>query len=300
MATSNYFNNYKAKYNEQRLVDDLISESIKIQGFDAFYIPNNNAIARDLLYGEDPVKKFTTAFPVEMYLSSVMGHEGQKDFFSKFGLEIRNQVHVLVSRKAFYQRTPQTTYMRPLEGDLVYVPFLNGGGELYEIKYVDQNKDGFTLGRKNPYYYELEMEKFKYSQEVIATGMPDIDIAGTDSLYTLHLPLNQNLGLGTYIIKEQVYQSVDNTLENAHAKATITSWAETTGILSVTNIFGEFITDSEYPVYGVTSRAYYYFTGVSIDPLDNPSHLEPYANKLIETDSVTYVNTSETNPIGGL
>ena len=278
----------------------MISESIKIQGFDAFYIPNNNAIARDLLYGEDPVKKFTTAFPVEMYLSSVMGHEGQKDFFSKFGLEIRNQVHVLVSRKAFYQRTPQTTYMRPIEGDLVYVPFLNGGGELYEIKYVDQNKDGFTLGRKNPYYYELEMEKFKYSQEVIATGMPDIDISGTVSLYTLHLPLNQNLGLGTYIIKEQVYQSVDNTLANAHARATITSWAETTGILSVTNIFGEFITDSEYPVYGETSRAYYYFTGVAIDPLENPSHLEPYANKLIETDSGTYVNTTETNPIGGL
>jgi len=130
MATSIYFNNYKAKYNEQRLVDDLISESIKIQGFDAYYIPNDNAIARDLLYGEDPVKKFVSAFPVEMYLSSVMGSEGQKDFFSKFGLEIRNQVHVLVSRKAFNQRTPQTTYLRPLEGDLVYVPFLNGGGEL--------------------------------------------------------------------------------------------------------------------------------------------------------------------------
>ena len=30
-----------------------------------------------------------------------MGHEGEKDFFSKFGLEIRNQVSVLVSRRAF-------------------------------------------------------------------------------------------------------------------------------------------------------------------------------------------------------
>jgi len=300
MATSNYFNNYKAKYNEQRLVDDLISESIKIQGFDAYYIPNNNAIARDLLYGEDPVKKFTSAFPVEMYLSSVMGHEGQKDFFSKFGLEIRNQVHVLVSRKAFYQRTPQTTYLRPLEGDLVYVPFLNGGGELYEIKYVDQNKDGFTLGRKNPYYYELEMEKFKYSQEVISTGMADIDIASTDSAYTLHLNLNQNLGLGIYIIKEEVYQSIDNTLGNAHAKGTISSWSTTTGILSITNIWGEFLVNDISPVIGVNSKAYYYFNGLPTDPLENPSHLEPYANKLIETDSETYVNTTETNPIGGL
>lgn len=300
MATSKYFNNYKSKYNDQRLVDDLISESIKIQGFDAYYIPNNNAIARDLLYGEDPVKKFTSAFPVEMYLSSVMGHEGQKDFFSKFGLEIRNQVHVLVSRRAFYQRTPQTTYMRPLEGDLVYVPFLNGGGELYEIKYVDQNKDGFTLGRKNPYYYELEMEKFKYSQEVISTGMADIDIAVTDSAYTLNIELNADLGQGSYTLRETVYQSVDNELENANATATIQSWTRATGILTVTNIKGEFLTDASWPLIGVTSGAYHYVTGVAIDPLDNPSHLEPYANKLIETDSETYVNTTETNPIGGL
>lgn len=300
MATSNYFNNYKAKYNEQRLVDDLISESIKIQGFDAYYIPNNNAIARDLLYGEDPVKKFTSAFPVEMYLSSVMGHEGQKDFFSKFGLEIRNQVHVLVSRKAFYQRTPQTTYLRPLEGDLVYVPFLNGGGELYEIKYVDQNKDGFTLGRKNPYYYELEMEKFKYSQEVISTGMADIDIAVTDSAYTLHLDMDLNISGNPYTLREQVFQSVDNEIGNANATGTVQAWDSVTGVLSVTNISGEFLTDINWPVIGSSSGAVHYFNGAAIDPLDNPSHLEPYANKLIETDSETYVNTTETNPIGGL
>jgi len=270
MATSNYFNNYKSKYNEQRLVDDLISESIKIQGFDAFYIPNNNAIARDLLYGEDPVKKFTSAFPVEMYLSSVMGHEGQKDFFSKFGLEIRNQVHVLVSRKAFYQRTPQTTYLRPLEGDLVYVPFLNGGGELYEIKYVDQNKDGFTLGRKNPYYYELEMEKFKYSQEVIATGMADIDIAASDSAYTLHLNMDVNLPGIPYSLREEVFQSPDNRIENAVAKGTVQSWITSTGILSVSNVFGEFLTGYNWPVIGSNSGAEHYFNGTVINPLDNP------------------------------
>lgn len=300
MATSKYFNNYNAKYNEQRLVEDLLAESIKIQGFDAFYIPNNNAIARDLLYGEDPVKKFTSAFPVEMYLSSVMGHEGQKDFFSKFGLEIRNQVHVLVSRKAFYQRTPQTTYLRPLEGDLVYVPFLNGGGELYEIKYVDQNKDGFTLGRRNPYYYELEMEKFKYSQEVISTGMADIDIAVTDSAYTLHLNMDVNLPGIPYTLREQVYQSVDNEFENAHAVGVAQSWVTSTGVLSITNISGEFLTDVNWPVIGLNSGAIHYFAGTAVNPLDNPSHLEPYANQLIETDSETYVNTTETNPIGGL
>jgi hypothetical protein len=294
MATSKYFNNYNAKYNEQRLVDDLISESIKIQGFDAYYIPNDNSIARDLLYGEDPVKKFETAFPVEMYLSSVMGTEGQKDFFSKFGLEIRNQVHVLVSRKAFYQRTPQTTYMRPLEGDLVYVPFLNGGGELYEIKYVDQNKDGFTLGRKNPYYYELEMEKFKYSQEVISTGIPEIDISSKDSAYTLHLDVGA--GTGSYILNELVYQSPDDTYANATTIATAQSWITLTNTLSVIYIAGEFVNGMN--IIGQTSNAR--FTLSTYDPLDNPGHLEPYSNSLLRASGNTYINTTETNPIGGL
>jgi len=38
-------------------------------GFDGYYCPNDNDQARDLLFGEDPVKKFLSAFPVEMYLS---------------------------------------------------------------------------------------------------------------------------------------------------------------------------------------------------------------------------------------
>jgi hypothetical protein len=184
--------------------------------------------------------------------------------------------------------------MRPLEGDLVYVPFLNGGGELYEIKYVDQNKDGFTLGRKNPYYYELEMEKFKYSQEIIATGMADIDVAVSDSAYTLHL--NIGAGTGSYTLKELVYQSSDETYANATTIATVQSWFPGTDILSVTNIAGEFVDDMV--IIGHSSNAR--FTLSSYDPLENPGHLEPYSNSLLRASGNTYVNTAETNPIGGL
>ena len=38
MATSVYFNNYNSVA-EQRVVEDIIVESIKIMGFDAYYIP---------------------------------------------------------------------------------------------------------------------------------------------------------------------------------------------------------------------------------------------------------------------
>ena len=126
MATSVYFNNYNSNA-EQRVIEDIIVESMKIMGFDAFYLPNDNDIARDLLYGEDPVKRFQTAFPLEMYLSSdPLDYLGQQEFFSKFGLEIKDVIKVMVSRRSFGQRVPQNIFNRPREGDLVYIPFLNG------------------------------------------------------------------------------------------------------------------------------------------------------------------------------
>ena len=251
MATSNYFNNYNAKYNEQRLMEELITESIKIMGFDAYYLPNNNDAARDLIYGEDPIKKFQSAFPLEMYLSNASDYNGDREMFSKFG-------------------------------------------ELYEIKFTNQNKDFFMLGRKVPYYYELELEKFKYSQEVISTGVADIDQVVTDSAYTLHL--NTGVGVGVYQLQELVFQAEDNTYDNATAIGTVQSWIPSSNTLSITNIAGEFY--DEMLIIGQSSNAQFMLQ--TFDPLNDPANKESYDNEAIQTSASGVVNNSEVNPIGGL
>jgi hypothetical protein len=293
MATSVYFNNYNS-HGEQNLIEDLIVESIKIMGFDAFYLPIENPEDRDILYGEDPVKKFRSSFPLEMYLSDSSGYEGQQDFFSKFGLEIRDVVKVILSRRSFQIRVPQNTFTRPREGDLVYVPFLNGTGELYEITFVEQAKDFHQLGRKAPYFYELSLEKFKYSQEIINTGTYDIDKASTDSSYTLHL--NTGTGTGTYTIQEIVYQSLDSTYANANTIAYVQSWIPSSNTLSVTNIAGEFIDGLR--LIGKTSNAQYTLT--SFDPLENPAHIESYDNFYLANTANSIIDFSETNPFGSI
>ena len=293
MATSVYFNNYNS-HGEQNLIEDLIVESIKIMGFDAFYLPIENPEDRDILYGEDPVKKFRSSFPLEMYLSDSSGYEGQQDFFSKFGLEIRDVVKVILSRRSFQIRVPQNTFTRPREGDLVYVPFLNGTGELYEITFVEQAKDFHQLGRKAPYFYELSLEKFKYSQEIINTGTYDIDKASTDSSYTLHL--NTGTGTGTYTIQEIVYQSLDSTYANANTVAYVQSWIPSSNTLSVTNIAGEFIDGLR--LIGKTSNAQYTLT--SFDPLENPAQLESYDNFYLANTANSIIDFSETNPFGSI
>ena len=291
MATSVYFNNYNSLA-EQRVIEDLIVESIKIMGFDAYYLPIENETDRDILYGEDPVKKFSSAFPIEFYLSSSMEYEGEKEFFSKFGLEIKNNVSIILSKRSFSQRVPQNTFTRPREGDLIYVPFLNGTGELFEIKFTNQTKDFFMLGRKIPFFYELELEKFKYSQEVIDTGVEDIDDVMIQSSYTLEL--NMGNGTGTFENREIVFQSTDGTQANAYVVAMVSEWDKPTSILKVTNVAGEF--RDNVAVLGATSNAEYYLA--TFDPLKDSTRNEVYDNAYLFDTANNIIDFTETNPFG--
>lgn len=295
MPTSQYFNSY-GSLDEQRVIEDLIVESIQIQGFDAFYLPNNNDEARDLLFGEDPVKHFNSAFQLEMYLSNSTEYLGEKELFSKFGLEIKNNVNVIVSKRTFKKRLQENTFTRPREGDLIYVPFLNGTGELFEIKFTNQTKDFFMLGRKVPYFYELELEKFKYSQEVISTGVDKIDEIVADSAYTIHLQVDTSSGNGRYIIRETVFQSTDNTYPNAISTGVVQSWIPSANTLSVTNIVGTFI--SNVKIIGVTSNAQYKL--ITFDPMETPANKEVYDNMVVRIEANNYLDFSEKNPFGSI
>lgn len=293
MPTNPFFNLYKNKQ-EQNLVEDLISETIKMLGFDAYYIPNDNASSRDLLYGDDPLKKFSTSYPIEVYMSNSVDPGMENDFFSKFGLEIKNNVRVQLPRKSFNKRIPQELYSRPKEGDLLYIPWLSGTGELYEIKFVNDSSDFFMLGRKHPYYWELELEMFKYSNEEIITGMEEIDQVVSDSAYMIEYQMST--GSGDYNLKEIVYQSTDSTYANSTCQGTIMDWNAVTKMIQLTNIKGEFITTR--PVLGQSSNASYYI--VEYDPLDEPIRNEPFDNKIVQDEAIPFVVTDENNPFGTL
>lgn len=288
MATSVYFNNYNSAP-EQRLVEDLMLETIKLNGIDSYYIPNINEAARDLLYGEDPLKKFTSAYPLELYITNVDGYEGEREFFSKFGLEIRNNMSVIVAKRTFARWVPQDRYVRPREGDLIYIPFFSQTGEMYEIKYVNYSEAFYVLGNKFPYFYKLELEKFKYSQETIDVGIDRIDNLVVDEAYTISLSMNTATGNGNFIVGESV---VANT-----AQGTVTFWNKTEGVLKVTDILGTF--SNNVLVVGNTSNASY-TTSATPDPLLDPQEREMYDNKIIQTEAAVIMNNSESNPFGSI
>ena len=195
---------------------------------------------------------------------------------------------------SFSQRVPQNHFTRPREGDLIYVPFLYGTGELFEIKFTDHTKDFFTLGRKIPYFYELQLEKFKYSQEVIDTGVGEIDDAVTQSGYTIELHVDTPANANNYTQKEIVYQAPDQTHANATAVAIVQNWNKPSKTLSITNISGEFIDDQV--IIGAESNARYVL--VTYDPLRDSTKNETYDNMYIDNQANNIIDFTEINPFG--
>ena len=100
---------------------------------------------------------------------------------------------------SFYiiQDTAATDSDRPLEGDLVYHPVLT---KVFEVSFVDHDEPFHQLDN-NP-VYKLRCKQYEYSQEVIDTGIAEIDAIEDDlstdtseHQFTLEQSSTQNEGI---------------------------------------------------------------------------------------------------------
>ena len=175
--------------NEQYLLEDLVVESISIWGQEFYYIPRT-LVAKDEILGEDRLSKFKDAYPIDMYLESVDGFEGQGAFIQKFGLMMEQSATLTVARRTWERVVGKhgSTILpnRPCEGDLLYFPLTKG---LFEIKFVDHQDPFYQL--KKLYVYKLQVELFQYSSEKMETGIPAIDVFET--LKTFDTTLQPNI-----------------------------------------------------------------------------------------------------------
>lgn len=169
MATSVFFNNFQSSQ-EQFLIEDLVIESIKIYGYDLYYLPRTR-VAFDTIYNEDTLSEFKQALSVEMYIKNVDGFDGDGDFMSKFGLEIRDRVTFTIARRVFNNEVGAELLLnRPQEGDLIFFPLNN---KIFEIKFVEHEAIFYQLGSLQT--YDLTCELFEYSSERFSTGIDIID-----------------------------------------------------------------------------------------------------------------------------
>lgn len=307
MSTNFYFNNFPSDHvtQEQLLVEDLVIEAMQIHGMDVFYLPrtvrDGNEI--DYLFGEDTLKEYKTAYPIEMYLENVSGMDGEGDFISKFGLEIRDELSMLVARRRFKYSTGPSNLIRPLEGDLVFVPLVN---DFFEITFVENENDQamfYTLGRGrggNVYLYALKMKKFVFSNEIISTGIESVDAQIRDHYRRSQLSFGSTGGAGTFVADEIVFQSPDGTLANSTAQAIVHTWTPTpiaSRRLDVYRVIGSFANSSN--TIGATSGANYVtVSGQDNDVFDNTSFEDIIDNDRIQKEGEGIIDFSEINPFG--
>ena len=162
---------------EQNLVQDLINEQLRMYGVDIYYIPRKYMKEKTVIK-EVVQSKFDNALPIEAYVDNYDAYSGAGDVLSKFGIESKDEVRLIISREGYENYiTPliqgQSNIKlstRPKGGDLIWFPL---DDRLYEIKDIEYAKPYYQL--QNLYVYELYCELFRYQDEVIDTGIAEID-----------------------------------------------------------------------------------------------------------------------------
>jgi len=162
---------------EQGLIQDLINEQLRMYGIEVYYLPRKyiteKKVIREVIESE-----FSNAYPIEAYLDNFEGYGDNTTILSKFGIQALNEINLIISRERFktyisplIENIPNIKLStRPKEGDLIYFPL---GDRIFEIKYVEHEKPFYQL--QGLYTYQLKCELFRYEDELIDTGIQEID-----------------------------------------------------------------------------------------------------------------------------
>ena len=215
MALNPYF--IQGNRGEQRLLQDLINEQLRMYGVNIGYLPRSYAI-EDGVIQENILARFNDNYYMEAYVNTWGGFGGGGDLLSKFGVQGNDDLSLIISREKFEDfispfieaelvEENLKISNRPKEGDLIYFPLTD---TLFEVKFVEHEVEFYQLN--GLYVYELKCEPFKFEDEVIDTGAYDVDTSvadkGIDAILTLVGTAN-TAGAGTTVIPFGAVQKVN-------------------------------------------------------------------------------------------
>ena len=292
MATNHYFNHYGTNTADQRLIESIIIESIKVYGIDLHYMPRT-LVNEDKLFGEDRISQFNDSRIIEMYIKNVDGFEGEGTFVSNFGLEVRDQITLTVSRRRFRELNFEGDGRdkEPKAGDLIYFPLTDG---LFQILDVQATNTFYQTGSLQT--FDLVCELFAYSDEKIDTGIEEIDDIEVQQSFVRTFQLAASPAPGTFQVGETV------TGGTSAKTGEVAKWDATTRYLYLINMTGVF-TVGEI-LTGATSLATgtYETKRTTDEAVETLAQIESgitdtaTSNKQIETDADTILDFSEGNP----
>ena len=193
MALNPFF--LQGSQSEQRLVQDLINEQLQIYGVEVTYIPRK-FVRKQTILKEIQSSAFDDNFLLEAYINTYEGYGGQGDVMTKFGVSLRDELTLTISRERFEDfispfleaDDDYELSTRPREGDVIFFPL---GQRLFEVKFVEHEEPFYQLGKN--YVYQLKCELFEFEDEVFDTDIEEIDSQLEDIGYITTLQL---IGVG--------------------------------------------------------------------------------------------------------
>lgn len=224
-------------------------------GVEVYYMPRK-FITEKTVIKEVIESQFDNAYPIEAYVENYEGYADNTTILSKFGIQATNEITLIISQERYHnyispliaKKSNIKLYKRPKEGDLIYFPL---GDRLFEIKFVEHEKPFYQL-QKN-YVYILRCELFRYEDELINTGIDEIDdvLNGTESAS----------GVGE---NGQIYIGRTQTLTLVGSGVTATATASLVNggirLITVTNRGGGY---TSIPRVGISSAPTGGFTGIA-------------------------------------
>jgi hypothetical protein len=288
MPTNPYF-----RYNvqsEQDLYENLVIESIGMNGQDVYYLPRT-IVNEDRILGDDIPSKFDNAYIIEVYIESVDGFGGEGTLFSKFGVEIRDQATFIVSRRRWAEAVSSLDNNisgdLPEEGDLIYLPLSKS---LFQIMHVERENPFYQLSNLN--VVRLECELFEYNEEELDTGIEEIDEI-------------QQVGFGLLVTLDSataIPPTVDDTLTQVLSDGTIITgeileWDSDLTQIRIGQIGasdGEFHLFTTGTILSSSNTAGVYTPIAVTEDINKAIH----HNEAFDSDVDIFLDFSENNPFG--
>jgi len=179
-----FFHNSKTDENqkEHNLYKNAVQEICEIYGRDFSYLAKT-FVKKDWILGEDVAVQFNSAVSITMFIENFEGYTGNGDIFSKFGLTIDDRLTLVVQQDHFRD----LILKEPEIDDILYDPVSN---QIFKINFVepDQSFNQF-LGANM--YYRIKCVLYRYSHEVLNTGITEVDSISTETEANIENELEQ-------------------------------------------------------------------------------------------------------------
>jgi hypothetical protein len=297
MARNIYFS--ESLRSEQNLYEDIVIESLKIYGQNVFYLPRD-IVNEDTILGEDIPSRFNSSYMLEMYIENAEGFDGEGDLFTKFGVEIRDEATFVVSRRrwsaAVKQMDAEVTSVRPLEGDLIYLPMTK---KLFQITMVEHEQPFYQL--QNLPVFKLRCTLFEYNDEDLDTGVTDIDKIEKDYGYTYILTLNRN---SNYIEPGHKATMILDSATSLTMTGEVTQFSDSDDKLHLVHVgasdgtYRNFLTNRTITISGGSTPRLVADSDFTVSAITEENSISENEQNDLFSSGSSFLDFSENNPFG--